>query len=151
MTTQIRTRRETGTWTGPVQDRIGQGRVRISYLGSSGTADANIRLLIQEQSSDGQSLLQQRFARLAETWRNETGMHSIALKKVVHPAYLRTVGLGRGVIPLVLNELRDRGGYWYPALEALVGYDPIHDSDHLSIRELKARWLEWGRRQGYVA
>ncbi len=43
---------------------------------------------------------------------------------VAHPSYLRIVGLGRSVIPLILRELRDRPTYWFAALQALADDGP---------------------------
>lgn len=95
--------------------------------------------------------VQPQFEMLAGKWRDETGMYSMDTRKVSHPAYLRIVGMGRQAIPLILEELQERGGHWYQALEAILGYNPIHVPGPVSIRELKEKWLDWGKQQGYIS
>lgn len=102
-------------------------------------------------SSDISVWTQQQFEMLAERWRNETGMYSVDTRKVSHPAYLNIISMSHQAIPLILNELRERGGHWYQALEAILGYNPIQTDAPLSIRELKEKWLDWGKQQGHIS
>lgn len=92
----------------------------------------------------------QRFDSLVRTWRKETGMYSVDTRKVAHPAYLQVIRLGDEAIPLILRELQEHGGRWYQALEAILGYDPIHVSGPITIQELKEKWLEWGRQHEHI-
>ncbi|HLF08020.1 MAG TPA: hypothetical protein VI789_01540 [Dehalococcoidia bacterium] len=54
------------------------------------------------------------------------------------------------VITSILEDLRERGGDWYDALEEISGTDPIPGSVTGDIREIKAAWLDWGRHSGYL-
>lgn len=148
MMAQIALQQETGTATGPQKTSVKKTLPGV-YLDTSGTQ--MFKYCVFMHVPDSESVLQQRFAQSAEIWRNETGMYSITTKKVAHTEYQRILAMGSKVIPLILIELQERGGYWFEALEALVGSDPFSDSGHLSMRELKAQWIEWGKREGHLA
>jgi hypothetical protein len=89
------------------------------------------------------------FDDLVERWHSETDDLSSPVRKTSHDAYLRIVSLGHAAIPLVLTELRDHGGYWYPALRALVGVSPVAPQSVGKPAEMTAAWLNWGRANGY--
>jgi hypothetical protein len=88
------------------------------------------------------------FSSLAEQWRRETQHLSRISQKIAHPAYLRIVGMGDRVVPLLLEALRDRPAFWFAALKATANADPVPDgANPLMAREA---WLEWGRSKGLV-
>lgn len=93
------------------------------------------------------------FRSLADEWKHATGHFSLEADKVGHRAYLRIIGMGREVaVPLILKELRDRGGFWYRALEALnEDNSPVRPEDKGNTRRMKAAWLQWGRDNGYIS
>src|ERR1017187_8772084 len=49
---------------------------------------------------DERQVLDHLFHDLVERWRNETGHLSSVTRMVLHPSYLRIIGLGRGGLPL---------------------------------------------------
>ena len=88
------------------------------------------------------------FAALAEQWRRDTMHLSVISQKVIHPAYLRIIGMGEFAIPLLLEELRERPSHWFVALKATSGEDPVPvGASPLLAREA---WLNWGKRKGYI-
>lgn len=94
------------------------------------------------------SELEQTFRRLADEWRNETIMYSLVLQKTAHPAYLRIIEMGEKAVPLILREIQERGGYWFVALSAISGEDPVRPgSDY---EQAVQAWLRWGKDKGYV-
>ncbi len=99
--------------------------------------------------------VQERFDVLVEQWRRETGMLSSITEKTIHPAYLQVISIGPVIIPLILKELRTRGGHWYYGLEALANAldkpNPGLGDGTGNIAKLKAAWLEWGKNEGYLA
>ena len=155
MTTQVRFHSYTGTATrfyppsstDAVREAVGRwSRV----LNGTITYDpASIRTAASQ--SNEERLFRERFARLMKTWRNETGLYSVDTKKITHPAYLMIIGMGRQAIPMILADLQQRGGHWYQALEAILGYNPIQMSSPVGLSELKERWLAWGRQEGYLS
>ena len=96
------------------------------------------------------TLVENRFRELVKEWHEETGSLSSPSKIASHPAYLQIVSMGQSVVPLVLGELDSRGGYWYPALRALTGANPVPGDAKGKPRLIKEEWLAWGRTHGYL-
>jgi hypothetical protein len=99
-------------------------------------------------SHSAEASLEQTFRALAEKWRKETSHFSLMLKKAMHPAYQRIIGLGPSAIPLILREMQQKPGHWFWALNAITGEDPAHPGDN--IEEARQAWLQWGREKGYL-
>ena len=92
--------------------------------------------------------MEKTFRLLADKWREETAYFSLALKKAVHPAYQRIIGMGPNAIPLILRELEQRPGHWFWALNAIAGEDPARPDDNFD--QAVEAWLRWGRTKGYL-
>jgi hypothetical protein len=94
--------------------------------------------------------LQSLFDRLAGQWHRDTDMLSDSARASMHPAYQRIIGLGPQVVPLILRELRHRGGHWFWALRAITGEDPVAPEMAGRIRLMKEAWLVWAQEKGYT-
>jgi hypothetical protein len=90
------------------------------------------------------------FRRLSEEWMRETGMLSSISKKVKHPAYLKIIGMGRPVVPLILRALRERRAFWFEALRQITGEDPTAGAGAKNPSQVADAWLEWGRKNGHI-
>ena len=90
------------------------------------------------------------FRRLVSQWREETAGHSSPARIASSPAYLRIISFGRPVLPLILKELEANGGHWYPALRAITGENPVHESARGKTRLMNEAWLDWGRGHKYL-
>jgi hypothetical protein len=100
-------------------------------------------------AAEGQAV-GKRFRVLATGWQAATGGLSSPSRKRADQNYLDIIGMGSPAIPFILAELRDHGGYWYPALRALTGDDPV-PADHRGTTQLMNEdWLHWGRSHGYA-
>lgn len=88
------------------------------------------------------------FQELADQWRKDTAHLSLAIKKVMHPAYQRIIGLGPDAAPLILRELQRKPGHWFWALKAITGEAPTHPEDNVS--QAAQAWLRWGRERQYI-
>ena len=90
------------------------------------------------------------FRVLTSKWRHETAIHGNLSKIVMHPAYQRIMAMGKGVIPLILQELSNKGGHWFWALHHLVpeGTDPAEGIS--GIEEATRAWLDWGEAKGIL-
>lgn len=97
-------------------------------------------------SADRQGL---EFDAQAERWRRETLHVSSLTKMVMHPSYLRIIGMGRSVLPRLFAELQVRPDHWLVALNAITGVDPVPPGS--SFDEAVNAWLDWGKSQGYIA
>ena len=89
--------------------------------------------------------LHREFRDLAVRWREETFGQSLAAPGILHPAYLRIIGMGEQAIPWILEELEERGGQWYVALQSITGEDPVAKKDRGQRPKMRAAWHEWGR------
>lgn len=67
---------------------------------------------------------------------------------VAHPAYLQIIGLGRAVLPYLLDELARQPDHWFHALSAITGEDPIPPSAEGNLAAMTPAWLAWGRAHG---
>jgi hypothetical protein len=101
--------------------------------------------LVQRSQSER---LRPEFEALAAQWRRDTQHLSQISKMVVHPCYLRIIGMGEPALPLLLEELRDRPAHWFVALQSIANTDPTPKGSSPAVaRDL---WLAWGRTQGYI-
>lgn len=81
-------------------------------------------------------------------WRRETKHVSSLSKMVLHPSYLRIIGMGRPALPLLLRELEKNRGHWLVALNAIEGKD--HAPPGSTFNQAVDAWISWGRQQGYL-
>ena len=89
-----------------------------------------------------------RFGELASRWHRETGGISAPARVTSNDAYLRIIALGERVVPLILRDLRDQGGFWYPALRAITGQWPVPAHAVGKPRLMKEAWFRWARERG---
>ena len=94
--------------------------------------------------------LEHRFAELVTEWRKETGGLSSPRAITGHHAYKQIVAMGVPVLPLIFEELQKNGGWWYPALRALTGENPVPKEAKGKPPLSRKAWLEWGRRNDYL-
>jgi hypothetical protein len=133
-------------------------RARLSSLGSGAEHKYDFSALIDlaRRKSEDPSLLlrlqteqlRPEFTVLAEQWRRDTRHLSLISKKLTHQSYFRITGMGRPVIPLLLEELRERPAHWFAALRATANADPAETATNPS--QARDAWLEWGTAQGYI-
>lgn len=94
--------------------------------------------------------LHDRFTQLAEEWHGETGHLSSPQQIALHHAYQSIIGLGEPAIPLILADLKERGGQWYWALHAITNASPVPVDDAGNIAKMKEAWLRWGDARGHT-
>ena len=128
-------------------DELSGKLVKLTVLGDSprpATTGAADQSLPVAPLTDTEGLFQQ----LADQWRKETAHLSLAIKKVMHPAYQRIIGLGPDAVPLILRELQRKPGHWFWALKAITGEDPAQPEDTIS--QAAQAWLRWGQERRYI-
>ena len=104
----------------------------------------------QGRASAEQERLIQTFNTLAAAWRAETAHLSSVIAKTAHPAYLRIIGMGQAVLPLILARLDSEPAYWFAALRSLTGQNPVRAEDAGRFNAMRDAWLAWGRGRGLV-
>src|SRR5215813_12193565 len=61
--------------------------------------------------------LRNEFMRLAIEWRESTGGYALTYRRYAHHSYQSILALGKGVVPFILEELRQRPDWWFEALK----------------------------------
>jgi hypothetical protein len=97
----------------------------------------------EELPVDADNEFHDRFKELAHHWRDETAFLSAPADIILNFNYQQIIGMGPDVVPLIIQELRDRGGYWYWALRAITGADPVLPDERGNFTRMKAAWLRW--------
>jgi len=92
----------------------------------------------------------ERFIELANRWHDETDHLSSPSRITMNDTYLAIISMGKPVIPLILQDLQERGGYWYRALRILSDVDPVSPEVRGEVPKMKKAWLSWGRDKGYI-
>jgi hypothetical protein len=92
--------------------------------------------------------IETRFNRLAEDWRKETRYVSSLSKMSMQPSYQKIIGMGMPAVPLILRDLKENGGHWLWALNAITDEDPALEG--ATFREAVDAWLEWGKKRGLI-
>jgi len=93
---------------------------------------------------------QKEFRALRDQWMRDTRHFSVTEQIAIHPAYLRIIGRGSRVIPLIMAEMRERPGLWFCALTALTGKDPVRPEHYGKLKEMTTDWLKWWDRSDDV-
>lgn len=83
-------------------------------------------------------------------WINEVRYESSTTRIVMNHNYQQIIGLGPEVVPLIIQQLKEKPNYWFWALETITGENPVSPIQRGNIREMRNAWLEWGRRKDYI-
>jgi hypothetical protein len=140
--------------------KINRERNELTLIDASTGRSAKLEIDVEIEDEPGEaanekpqfplasSSVEELFQELASGWRKETAHLSLVIKKVVHPAYQRIIGLGPAAIPSILRELQRKPGHWSWALKAITGEDPTPPD--ANVTEAAQAWLQWGRERHYI-
>ena len=103
----------------------------------------------QRDTAHAGETLEERFQRLAATWRAETAYLSSLTDMTAHPAYREIVSMGQDAVPLLLRDLEKEPEHWFMALAEITGANPVPPQHAGNIDRMAADWLRWGREHGY--
>lgn len=104
--------------------------------------DRQLAAVAEQDLDDG---IQVAFEELVTTWSAATAHLSSPLKLIEHPAYRQLIGLGPAVLPLILRDLAETRRFWFPALQAITGENPVPDDAAGDIERMSEAWIKWGR------
>lgn len=93
--------------------------------------------------------LELQFLMLACQWKQDTLFESSPWRMAAHPAYQRIIGLGRRAVPLILQQLGREADFWFEALVAITGEQPVPPQHAGNMEAMRKDWLRWGREHGY--
>lgn len=105
--------------------------------------------LKNENSQEVEEKLSRLFEELAEKWKKETAFDSTMLRITMHPAYQRIMGMGPAALPFIFRDLAKQPDYWFIALTAITGENPVPKEDAGNLPRMTKAWLEWAERNGY--
>jgi hypothetical protein len=101
---------------------------------------------------DQRQTIDRQFRDLATRWSELTAFRSNIGALRHHPVYQELIALGEPAIPLILREReREPSVSWFGSLAAITGENPIPPELAGHVAAMAGAWLEWGRRQGYLA
>ena len=84
------------------------------------------------------------FSTLTVAWKRDTIFNSSATKILEHPAYQLIIQLGTSIVPLIINDLRNRNNHWYYALRILTGINPPENACQ-NMHTVRRFWLQWAK------
>lgn len=111
---------------------------------------ATPRALPAAGEHDTKSAVAEQFHTLAERWRAETEFASSPSTLFMNAAYQQIIGMGRDVLPFILEDLAETRSHWFWALRAITGVDPVDPQDRGHVGRMANQWLEWGHAQGLL-
>jgi hypothetical protein len=88
------------------------------------------------------------FGRLVRQWKKDTISISSIEEMALHPAYQRIIGMGPAALPWIFKELEAEPDYWFWALRAITGDDPVKPSERGRITDMTKAWLDWAEAHG---
>jgi len=94
--------------------------------------------------------MEQEFKRLEKQWKKETIDYPDVLAISEHPAYQRIIEMGPGVVPFIMESMKEEPDNWFIALYILTNDNPVPTRYTGKIQKMTDRWLEYGREQGFI-
>jgi hypothetical protein len=89
------------------------------------------------------------FHELIDRWKRETVNLSDLGQIILHESYQQVIGMGPDALPLILAALAKELDWWFPALKAITGQDPVQADDQGDLEAMRAAWLSWATSNGY--
>jgi hypothetical protein len=116
-------------------------------------ANHTIQILTDRRLTHTQTMLETCLHEHIERWKSNTLHWSSITRMLAHPSYLRIIGLSRNftdyeVERALLQELETEPDYWFAALTAITGEDPVRPE--YDFDEAVDAWLIWGRKRGII-
>jgi hypothetical protein len=79
-------------------------------------------------------------------WKTETMFSSNSSEITNNSAYRSIIGLGKDIIPFIIEDLKQSENHWFYALELLTGENPIKSEHRGIINLMKSDWLNWAKK-----
>lgn len=134
-------------FTSALVDACATGTQTSTLTGVPSQVEPSVEIESPLMDSD----LERRFQTLLQQWRLETMKHSNPQNITGHDLYYEILTLGKPVLPLILRDLEQGGGFWFLALRVLAKPENPVKLEHLGNRKrMKEDWLEWGRQHGHL-
>jgi hypothetical protein len=90
--------------------------------------------------------LSKKFDLYSGIWKTETMFSSNSSEITNNSAYRSIIGLGKDIIPFIIEDLKQSENHWFYALELLTGENPIKSEHRGIINLMKSDWLNWAEK-----
>ncbi len=90
-----------------------------------------------------------KFEKLVAEWKVSRNQINSGTEMFMHPAYLKIIGMGPEVVPLILKEMEASLDHWFWALKAITEKDPVPPAHRGRLKLMATDWLRWAKNQGY--
>lgn len=90
------------------------------------------------------------FQQLAAIWKDETRLASSVTDIVFNRHYLQIIGMGKAVIPYILQNLQKEPNHWFHALRSVTRENPVPPEDRGDMQAMANAWLSWGKDKGFI-
>jgi hypothetical protein len=104
-------------------------------------------VLSESKKSSDFEKLEKEFNERADRWEKESSIHSSPGEKFIHKDYLRIIGKGEQVVPLILKRLKTSKKDWLFALENIISEDENPAKGIENFKGAVMAWLEWGNKK----
>jgi|GEM_PF-1412648 len=91
--------------------------------------------------------LEKEFAERADRWEKESSIHSSPGEKFIHRDYLRIIGKGEQVVPLIIKRQESSNKDWLFALENIIPEDENPAKGIESFKDAVEAWISWGKKK----
>ena len=91
-----------------------------------------------------------RFNALKDDWKKNRPRGLDLDHICMHEAYQQIIGMGKPAIKFICEELENEVDFWFWALHAITGENPIPDEDRGKMVTMKMHWLDWAKENGYI-
>ena len=116
-------------------------RKKLTIVGSSAGSASKPKATLRPS-------YEQLFVELTSAWKRETAHVSNPAAIAMHPAYQRIIGMGPKVLPLIIDDLKSEPDWWFWALRAIAGVDPVREEQRGKLRVMADAWLQWWEEDG---
>lgn len=83
------------------------------------------------------------FNQLKQEWIEETKILSSISEICMHPAYQQIIGMGKTVIPYIIQEMVENPNHWFWALKSITGVDPVPSDKRGKMEKMTNAWFKW--------
>lgn len=90
--------------------------------------------------------LSEKFDLYSGIWKTETMFSSNSSEITNNSDYRSIIGLGKDIIPFIIEDLKQSENHWFNALELLTGENPIKSEHRGIINLMKSDWLNWAEK-----
>lgn len=133
----------------PAGHSTGREDLWVPAVAGSGGISCQTTVGSSAVSQDLMAPVRARFMELTRQWKRDRPPSSSTSALAVHDAYQRIIGLGQPAIPLILAEMEREPDFWFWALRALTGVNPVRPEDRGDLDAMTRAWLKWAKEAGY--